>query len=74
MRCCDAVSGGWRQYQEAGTYPKAVVIQPEGRFGARLRVPDDAAPGQTLHLILEVSDAGTPNLTRYERVVLTVAR
>ena len=40
----------------------------------RLRVPDDAAPGQTLHLILEVSDAGTPSLTRYERVVLTVAR
>jgi hypothetical protein len=36
------------------------------------RVPSDAQPGQTLHLILEASDAGTPSLTGYQRVIVTV--
>jgi len=29
-------------------------------------------PGQTIHVILEATDGGTPSLTRYQRVVLTV--
>ena len=32
----------------------------------------DAAPGQTIHLILEATDNGTPALTRYQRLVVTV--
>jgi hypothetical protein len=35
-------------------------------------VPADAKPGQTIHLILEATDSGTPALTRYQRVVLTI--
>jgi hypothetical protein len=70
----DALSGGWRQYQEVGTYPKSVKIVPEGRLGALVNIPEDARPGQTLHLILEVSDGGSPSLTRYQRVVLTVGQ
>ena len=36
-------------------------------------VPPNAAPGQTIHLILEVTDDGTPALTRYQRVIVTVS-
>ena len=34
-------------------------------------VPHDAS-GKTIHLILEVTDDGTPNLTAYKRIVLRV--
>ena len=36
-------------------------------------VPPNAVPGQTIHMILEVTDDGTPALTRYQRVIVTVS-
>ena len=36
-------------------------------------VPPNAVPGQTIHLILEVTDDGTPALTSYQRVIVTVS-
>ena len=36
-------------------------------------VPPAAVPGQTIHMILEVVDSGSPALARYQRVVVTVA-
>jgi hypothetical protein len=44
-----------------------------GSLTATLRVPADARPGQTIHLVLEVADDGAPPLTRYQRVVVTIA-
>jgi hypothetical protein len=35
-------------------------------------VPADAKPGDTIHLILEVTDDGTPALKHYQRVIVTV--
>jgi hypothetical protein len=35
-------------------------------------VPADAAAGQTIHLILEVADDGSPRLKHYQRVIITV--
>lgn len=32
----------------------------------------DARPGDTLHIICEVQDDGTPSLTHYGRVIMTV--
>ncbi|MGR6915499.1 nucleoside hydrolase-like domain-containing protein [[Actinomadura] parvosata] len=67
----DAVTATWWQYTDAGTYPGTVeVTQRDG--AARVRVPRDARPGQTIHLILRGTDAGSPALTSYQRVVLTV--
>jgi hypothetical protein len=37
-----------------------------------MTAPSDARPGQTIHLILEATDDGTPALTSYQRVVATV--
>ena len=35
-------------------------------------VPADARPGETIHFVCTVTDSGTPTLTRYARVVITV--
>ena len=37
---------------------------------AEIIVPDN--PGKQLHLILELTDNGTPNLKSYKRVILNV--
>jgi hypothetical protein len=39
---------------------------------SQFRVPDDANAGQTINVILEATDNGTPPLTLYQRVVVTV--
>lgn len=62
----------WWQYTEAGTYNKAVTIKGADNKEASFVVPSDAEISKTIHLILEVKDSGTPSLTRYQRVVVTV--
>lgn len=42
----------------------------DGTDGPRLRVRVPAAATGTVHLILEVTDAGDPSLTSYRRVLL----
>jgi hypothetical protein len=40
---------------------------------AAFSIPKDAAKGQTIHVICEATDSGRLPLTRYQRVVVTVA-
>jgi len=68
----DAVTYRWWQYTDVDTYPGEVMIANAGSQHASFTVPQDAAAGQTIHIILEVTDGGTPPLTRYRRVVFTV--
>jgi Protein of unknown function (DUF1593). len=63
---------GWWQYAEAGTYPKTVDIQDKDKPVATVSIPADAVKGQTLHFILEVTDNGTPQLTRFQRIVVQI--
>ena len=35
-------------------------------------IPKDAKPGEQYHVILEATDNGSPALTRYQRVIMTV--
>jgi hypothetical protein len=74
----DALSYERIHYGEAGTLTLA-----SGRTGAPLNIenaksakaafvaPKVAKP-ETLHIILAVTDAGMPPLTRYRRVIVTV--
>ncbi|GAA1010333.1 hypothetical protein Aple_038530 [Acrocarpospora pleiomorpha] len=72
----DDVTTKWWQYTDADTYPGTVSLTQSspGRDLAkvRFRVPDDATPGQSIHLVLQSTDDGSPALTSYQRVVLTV--
>ena len=63
----------WWRYRDADTCPLPAEPDAPGRAATSITVPAAASAGQTLHLICEVSDDGSPSLTRYRRVVLTVA-
>jgi hypothetical protein len=61
----------WWQYADADSAESIVTI-------ANAASPDRASfivpkePGRTVHIILEVTDSGTPPLTRYQRIVFSV--
>lgn len=61
----------WWQFQ-VGTYLKMVNISSPASLQTEVEIPKDAVPGQTIHIILEGTDNGTPALTRYQRVVIMV--
>src|SRR5215831_8067994 len=62
----------WWQYNDAGTYPGDVTFSDATALATDVRIPDDAQPGQLIHVILEATDDGTPRLTRYQRVIIRV--
>lgn len=62
----------WWQYAEADSYAGAVSIGQADTQNSTFTIPDDAVPGDTIHIICEVTDKGAPPLTRYQRVVVTV--
>lgn len=68
----DELSYKWWQYKEAGSYPGNVDIQNANQQDASFTVPEDASAGETIHIICEVKDDGSPQLTRYQRVILTI--
>ncbi|PRY16383.1 uncharacterized protein DUF1593 [Pontibacter ummariensis] len=70
----DALNYRWWQYEEVDSYKGKVAIQDANKQRAAFTVPADAKNGDTIHLILEVSDAGSPRLTRYQRVIATVVK
>ncbi len=80
----DALSYEWFHYGEPGGFTIS-----DGRTGQPLAIHDFDQPGAwftvptqrvmppgtgTLHIVLAVTDHGTPRLTRYRRVIVTVAR
>jgi hypothetical protein len=70
----DSVSYRWFQYLEAGTYEGTVSFAPLSEnlyFVHTIEAPEVTSP-QTIHFILQVTDKGTPALTRYKRVVVNV--
>ncbi len=68
----DDLTYQWWQYKEADTYDGIIDIKDAGQEQASFIIPKDAAKGETLHVICEVKDSGTPQLTRYQRIVVTV--
>src|SRR5206468_2229937 len=67
----NVVTVRWWQWREVGTYPGKVSFSNPTALATSVQVPADAAPGQTIQLVLEATDDGTPVLTRYQRVVVT---
>lgn len=67
----DSLSFLWFTYPEAGSYKKEITITPENAHGMYATAPVVEKP-ETIHFILKVTDKGTPSLSRYERVIVTV--
>ncbi len=68
----DRLHYNWWQYKEPSTYKGECPIRDAEKAIAHAQVPTDAKPGETIHLIAEVTDSGKPPLTRYARVIVTV--
>lgn len=71
----DKLQFTWWIYPEAGTYRGQLNWTSSCNDSmVRFHVPADARKGDTIHLICEVTDDGSPALTRYRRVILHVNR
>lgn len=67
----DSLSYYWFQYPEAGTYKGKIAIGAENASAIQVVAPQVAKP-ETIQFILRVTDKGTPPLSRYKRVIVTV--
>ena len=70
----NAVHVNWWRWKDVDTYPGDMTIASPNTFTTSVQVPADATAGQTIQLVLEATDNGTPPLTRYQRVVVDVVR
>lgn len=69
----DVVLTKWFQ-MPAGSYEKVIEIENSGSETASVTIPNDMAPGQTIHLIVQVTDDGIPALTKYQRIILELRK
>jgi hypothetical protein len=67
----DSFSYLWFQYSEAGTYNKPVKVSPENYNNVWIMAPT-VEKKETIHIILRVTDKGTPAISRYKRVIVTI--
>ena len=67
----DAFHLHWWQQPEIGT--AKLTIDDVRNVTVNVSIPSDAA-GQTLHLICEATDHGSPNLKSYQRIIIVVAK
>jgi len=68
----DTVKVTWWQDHAAGTYSGEVQFTDRAALSTSFRVSAEAQPGNTIHVILEATDSGTPPLTRYHRLIVRI--
>jgi hypothetical protein len=68
----DALNYFWWQYEEADTYSGSIQIADSQNQNTFLTIPKDANNDETIHIVCEVKDNGTPQLTRYQRMIITI--
>lgn len=66
----DKLSYKWWQYEEVDTYDGKVNVAQSTKSKTSLLVPNDIKKGETIHVILEVTDDQFPSMARYQRVIL----
>lgn len=67
----DNLSYLWFQYPEESSFKGAINMGAENVHIVNLKAPE-VQKKETLHFILKLSDKGSPSLTRYKRVIVTV--
>jgi hypothetical protein len=70
----DATTDRWYEDRSVDTLGGRVAAAHPDRPATAFTVPSRARPGQTIDMIVQVTDDGAPPLTRYARVVVTVRR
>jgi hypothetical protein len=62
----------WWQYADAGTYPGRIAFSAADALTTTFQAPQDATNGQTIHVLIQVTDNGAPPLTSFQRVIVTI--
>lgn len=62
----------WWQYGDADSYPGTINFSTSNSLTTTFQVPADAVAGQTIHLLIQATDDGSPALTSFQRVIVTV--
>lgn len=60
----------WSQMEGSGSYQEHITLIPEAE-GVLFVAPAVTKP-ETLHLVMEATDRGTPALTSYARIIVTI--
>ncbi|MDR8393355.1 DUF1593 domain-containing protein [Aliifodinibius sp. S!AR15-10] len=69
----DNLTYSWWIMSAAETYQQEVTLAGANSEQATVQVPVNAA-GKSFHVILEVTDNGSPNLTSYRRIIIEPAK
>jgi hypothetical protein len=67
----DNLSFLWYCYPEAGSYKKKIITDAQNSHGLWLIAPK-VEKKETAHIILKVTDKGTPQLSRYKRLIVNI--
>lgn len=68
----DSYSVLWFHYPETGSYNKEIKINGAENVHKAFVTAPDVNKKETAHIILKVTDGGTPQLSRYKRVILNI--
>jgi hypothetical protein len=68
----DRLTYHWWHYDKADSYNGTIKIENEYNMEASFKVPSVINEEVTIHIVCEVCDDGTPQLTRYQRVIIKV--
>jgi hypothetical protein len=67
----DQLTYQWIYYREPSSYLAIIEIENETNQKAHFKAPK-VTKSETIHVILQLRDTGTPELTRYQRIIVTV--
>ena len=68
----DNLSFLWFHYPETGSYNNLITVDgAENAHGSYVKAPE-VEKEETAHFILKVTDKGTPPLSRYKRIIVTI--
>lgn len=68
----DNLSYLWFHYPEAGSYKKFIKIDSAENARGVWVIAPEVKKSETAHFILRVTDKGSPALSRYKRVIVTI--
>lgn len=67
----DDIRFSWWQYKDAGSYGELVELKDPEKANAYFIAPEVNKP-ETIHILLKVTDNGSPVLNSYQRKIITV--
>lgn len=68
----DTLHYQWWIFEEAGTATTGATLDNADQPTSTFHIPEGAKAGETYHVVCTVRDTGTPTLSRYARVIVTV--